>query len=68
MGKRPQRTSGSAAEQVAIMLPVPQHPNLVAPKRSGDREHHAMRGAEACFCDAALDETGGAVKPQRVRI
>jgi hypothetical protein len=36
--------------------------------QSGEHEHHSGRGAEVRFGDAALDETYGAVKPQRVRI
>ena len=38
------------------------------PAQSGDRELHARCGAELRFCDAAADETDGAVKSQRVRI
>jgi hypothetical protein len=36
--------------------------------QSGDHELHARCGAEIRFCDAAVDETDGAVKSQRVRI
>ena len=33
-----------------------------------DRQPLAGRGTEGCLGDAAVDETGGAVKPLRVRI
>ena len=36
--------------------------------RSGDREHHARCSAEGRCGGPAVDETGGAVIPQRVRI
>jgi hypothetical protein len=49
----------------AIKLPVPRHRDLIVPAQSGDREHHAERGAELRLCDAAVGETDGAVKPQR---
>ena len=52
----------------AIMLPVLRYRDLMMPAQSGEHEHHARRGAEVRFRDAAVDETGSAVKPQRVRI
>jgi hypothetical protein len=52
----------------AIKQILLRHPDLQVPRQSGDREHHARRGAELRFCDAAVDEAGSAVKSQRVRI
>ena len=47
---------------------VLRHRDLMVSRASGDRENHARCGTELRFCDAAAGETGGAVKPQRVRI
>jgi len=51
-----------------VMLPVPRYRDLMVPTLSGEHEHHARRGAEVRFRDAAVDEADGAVKLQRVRI
>jgi len=51
-----------------IMLLVARYRDLMLPTLSGEHEYHARRGAEVRFRDAAVDEAGGAVKLQRVRI
>ena len=51
-----------------ILLPVPRSRDMLVPTLSGEHEHHARRGAEDRFRDAAVDEADRAVKPQRVRI
>jgi hypothetical protein len=51
-----------------IKLPLLRHRDLMVSRESGDHEHHARCGAELRLCDAAVGETGGAVKSQRVRI
>ena len=51
-----------------VMLSVPRYRDLMVSALSGEHEHHARRGAEVRFRDAVVDETGGAVEPQRVRI
>ena len=52
----------------AVRLPALRHRDLLVSAQSGDRELHARCGAELGFCDAAVDETDGAVKSERVRI
>jgi len=63
-----QATSGHAADWVSHQVACARHREMMVPAQSGDRELHARYGAELRFCDAAVDETDGAVKTQRVRI
>jgi len=50
------------------MLSVARYRDLMVSAVSGEHKHHARRGAEVRFRDAAIDEADRAVKLQRVGI